>query len=129
MMQFIRFLLVGVFNTGLGYCVIFGCMYLAGFSAELSNALGYGVGLIVSYFLNRNFTFKSVQDRRTEMIRFVGVFLIAYAANFIVLTTLIHKLDVHPGISQVVAGVIYVAASYFMNKYYVFRSAMQRTRT
>jgi len=122
MNQFSRFLLVGVANTALGYAVIFACMYLAGLSPELSNAVGYLVALVVSYFLHRHFTFRSARRRNTEFVRFVIVFLIAYTANFIVLVVLVRGLGIHAALSQVVAGVVYVGTAYLLNKRYVFHS-------
>jgi putative flippase GtrA len=121
MKQFFRFLAVGVLNTLLGYCIIFFCMYLAKMSPEVSNVVGYLVGLVTSYILNKKYTFRSKQNRRVEIFRFLAVFVIAYAANFLVLIVLIHKIGVHEGVSQVLAGVIYVAASFIMNKHYVFK--------
>ena len=121
MKQFFRFLTVGVLNTILGYCVIFACMYLAKMSPESSNVAGYAVGLVASYVLNRKYTFNSKQDRRSEIARFLAVFVIAYASNFVVLVILIHVIGMHEGASQVIAGLVYVAASFIMNKYYVFK--------
>lgn len=123
MNQFSRFVLVGIFNTLLGYGVIFSCMYLANMSPETSNVAGYAVGLIASYLLNRSYTFKSKQSRPGEMIRFLIVFIVAYASNFAILIFLIHSINLHAGLSQVLAGVVYVAASYLMNKYYVFKAS------
>jgi putative flippase GtrA len=123
MNQFPRFLLVGVANTALGYAVIFACMYLARLSPELSNAAGYAVGFLVSYFLNRHFTFRSAQRRSTELVRFGIVFLIAYTANLAVLIVLVRTLEVHAGLSQIIAGVIYIGTAYMLNKHYVFRSS------
>lgn len=120
MKQFFRFLTVGVFNTVLGYCVIFACMYLAKMSPEVSNVAGYAVGLIASYVLNRKYTFNSKQNRHNEIIRFLAVFVVAYASNYAVLILLIHRLGVHEGVSQILAGLIYVITSYVMNKHYVF---------
>ena len=122
MKQFFRFLTVGVFNTALGYCVIFACMYLINMSPESSNVAGYTVGLIASYVLNRKYTFNSIQNQRSEIIRFLAVFVVAYALNFIVLVILIHKIDIHDGVSQVLAGLVYVVTSFIMNKYYVFKT-------
>lgn len=122
MKQFFRFLTVGVFNTILGYCVIFACMYLAKMSPECSNIIGYAVGLVASYVLNRKYTFNSKQNRRSEIIRFLAVFVVAYASNFVVLVILIHRVGIHEGASQVLAGLIYVVASFIMNKYYVFKT-------
>lgn len=122
MKQFFRFLTVGVFNTIFGYCVIFACMYLAKISPESSNIIGYAIGLIASYILNRRYTFNSKQNRHSEIIRFLAVFIVAYASNFAVLVILIHRVGIHEGVSQILAGLIYVFASFIMNKYYVFKS-------
>lgn len=123
MNQFIRFILVGIVNSGLGYGIIFGCMYWVGLSPELSNVIGYMVGLVASYFIHRSYTFRSTQKRRTEFIYFVIVFLIAYFANLATLIVLVRAVGVHAGFSQVVAGAVYVSTSYLLNKYYVFRSS------
>lgn len=121
MNQFIRFISVGMINTGLGYGIIFACMYLADLSPELSNAIGYMTGLVASYFLHRGYTFRSTQHQNTEFIRFIVVFLICYSANLLSLITLVRVLGVHSGISQIIAGIIYIGASYLLNKFYVFR--------
>lgn len=121
MKQFFRFLTVGMLNTVLGYCVIFACMYLVKMSPESSNITGYLVGLVGSYVLNRKYTFNSKQHRRSEISRFLAVFVVAYASNFAVLVILIHSIGMHEGTSQVLAGIVYVVASFIMNKYYVFK--------
>jgi putative flippase GtrA len=121
MWQFIRYVAVGVFNTLFGYMIIFGCMYLLNMSPELSNMAGYAVGVIVSYSLNRRFTFNSTQERRKEILRFLAVFGVAYTLNFLTLLVLLHQLHVNEAISQIVAGVVYVAVGFLMNKYYVFK--------
>ena len=121
MKQFFRFLTVGLFNTLLGYCIIFACMYLAKMTPETSNLTGYSVGLVASYILNRKYTFKSNQKRRNEIVRFLAVFFVAYALNFVTLVIFIHRLAILEWISQVLAGFVYIFASYIMNKRYVFK--------
>ena len=123
MRQFSRFLLVGFFNTFLGYAVIFSCMYLTELSPEFSNILGYSIGLLVSYLLNKHYTFRSSLNWHRELIRFLLVFCIAYAANFAILIALIRLMGVHEAIGQICAGVVYVVVSYLLNKIYVFRKS------
>ncbi len=120
MIQLFKFAAVGVLNTGLGYGVIFACMYLGGLGAVTSNLIGYAVGLVVSYVLNRTFTFRSAAPPQGEVLRFVAIFLIAYLANLGVLLLSIHRLGSHEGVAQVVAGVAYFGISFVLNKYYVF---------
>lgn len=120
MRQLLRFAFVGIANTALGYAVIFTCMYLAGLGAVASNVAGYAVGLVVSYVLNRNFTFRSAAAPRREIVRFVAIFLIAYLANLGVLMLLIRHAGMHEGVAQVVAGIVYFGLSFVLSKYYVF---------
>ncbi len=121
--QLFRYLLVGLFNTALGFAIIFGCMYLLKMNPITSNVTGYLCGLVVSYFLNKFFTFRSTNRSRAEMLRFLVVFVAAYLANFGMLLLCIDVLHVHEAVSQVVAGGVYVAASFLLNKYYVFKQA------
>jgi len=118
--QFGKFLAVGIFNTGLGYAVIFFSMYGLGWGPFSSNVIGYAVGLSSSYLLNRLVTFNSVRDKMPEMATFLAVFCLAYGANLIALKVLIDH-GAHPGLSQLIAGAFYVAISYTANKFLVFR--------
>jgi putative flippase GtrA len=122
MKQFSRFLLVGITNTGLGFAVIFACMYLGRLTAELSNAVGYLVGLVASYLLNRHFTFRSASRPSTELIRITFVFLFAYIVNLIVLIVLLRELEINALLSQVLAAAAYIGMVYVLNKNYVFYS-------
>jgi putative flippase GtrA len=119
--QLFRFLMVGVANTAFGYSIIFACMYLGGLSAELSNAVGYGIGLLVSYLMHKAFTFNSDRPHREAFVRFLVVFAAAYAANLLVLVMLVRGIGVHEAVSQVIASAVYVITSFIMNKLYVFR--------
>jgi putative flippase GtrA len=121
--QLARFLSVGVFNTLLGYAVIFLAMYGLQLSAEHSNMLGYGIGLVASFLLSKRFTFRSSAHAGPELVRFLAVFLIAYGGNYLALKLFVRVLMWHPGVSQLLAGVIYIALSYWLNSRYVFKPA------
>ena len=128
MIQFLRFITVGILNTVLGYTIIFALMYLMGFNPEISNLIGYAVALIVSYFLNRKYTFKSTQKRNAEAAKFIVDFLIAYAINFLVLIILFRFFHMNAALSQMFAGICYVSVSYALNKFYVFKRKSSSTK-
>lgn len=119
--QFSRFVVVGIFNTLLGYAIIFGAMYLLRMSPVASNVSGYSIGLLSSFILNRTFTFRSIGKRSAELARFLAVFAIAVGANLATLYVLVNLFFFHAGFSQVLAGIVYVIISYIMNKNIVFR--------
>jgi putative flippase GtrA len=117
---FLRYVLVGASNTLFSYAIIFGCMYLAGMSTTISNIVGYIFGLITSYTLNRIYTFKSTQKIGGEIARFLSIFLIAFGGNFVTLILLTEAFHLHAAISQLLAGVVYVLISFYLNRFLVF---------
>ena len=121
MSQLIRFILVGAFNTILGYGIIFFFMYITNLSPEFSNMIGYTATLIVAYFLHRRYTFRIEQKKNIMFFYFLIVFMISYCANLAILVILVRAMGIHAGISQFVAGAVYVCTSYLLNKYYAFR--------
>ena len=74
---FVRFLLVGVANTLVGFGVMFGLYNLAGLHAWgdtgywISSAGNYVAGSIVSFFLNKHFTFRNREKGGKVVLRFV----------------------------------------------------------
>jgi putative flippase GtrA len=121
MRQFSRYLVVGVLNTVWSYLIIFASMYLLRWSPEASNVGGYAIGLLTSYALNRTYTFNSRGAKGPEFARFIGIFAIAFCANFVALMLLLRVLGVNAILGQLWAGVVYVGTSYVLNRSYVFR--------
>ena len=75
--SFLKFLAVGVINTLVGYGVMFGLYNLAGLHTWgdlgfwISSAANYVVGSIVSFFLNKNFTFQNQEKGAGVVLRFI----------------------------------------------------------
>ena len=67
----VKFLLVGVINTLVGTGTMFGLYNCLGCSYWVSSAGNYIVGSIVSYFLNKYFTFKNHQKSAKTVLKFV----------------------------------------------------------
>lgn len=55
---FLKFMLVGVVNTLVGTAVMFFCFNVLAWSYWVSSALNYIIGSMVSYGLNKRFTFQ-----------------------------------------------------------------------
>ena len=81
---FLRFILVGVVNTLVGTGVMYGLYNLAHCGYWFSSAMNYVVGSVVSYFLNKNFTFRKRGNDPKTLLRFAlnitVCYLIAYRA-------------------------------------------------
>ena len=79
---FFRFILVGIVNTLVGYGVMFGLYNLAGCSYWLSSAANYTLTSILSFFLNKFFTFRNRQKSPAQVLRFAGNILVCYLVAY-----------------------------------------------
>jgi putative flippase GtrA len=80
-----RYTLTGGLNTLIGFAVIVGLLS-AGFSDVTANAIGFGIGLLISFFVNRSWTFGQITKPKTqEVVLFVISFCLAYAVNLLII--------------------------------------------
>ena len=121
----LSFGLVGLANTAVGLLVIFGCMAFAGTSPLVSNAIGYGFGLGVSFLLNGRFTFRQSRLFFGMLTRFLSVCALSYAAN----AACVGVLAARDKYAAQIAGVaIYAALSFVLCRVFVFRERRDSAR-
>jgi putative flippase GtrA len=80
--RFTRFLLVGMVNTLTGLSIIFLLLNVFGLSYWISTFVGNCVGAVVSYLLNRTFTFNSQIVFTKGVPRFIIVILVCYFLSY-----------------------------------------------
>lgn len=115
-----KYLLVGIANTIFGYAIIFSLMFF-GVIPEIANIFGYAFGIILSYFLNKTFTFQSKNSHKRDFSRFIIAMALAYFINLIVLIIAHRMLGIDKYISQIIAGIFYTASGYIFNKFFTFK--------
>ena len=130
---FFRFIVVGVINTLVGYGVMFGLYNLAGLHTWgdtgywISSAANYVVGSIVSFFLNKHFTFQNKERGWAQVGRFaltVAVcWLIAYGvAKPLALWALSGQSGkIQENVALLVGMVLYTGLNYFGQRFFAFR--------
>ena len=73
-----KFLVVGVINTLVGTAIMFGLYNLAHCSYWVSSAANYILTSILSFFLNKYFTFGSKEKSAAEVLRFAVTIAVCY---------------------------------------------------
>lgn len=73
-----KFLVVGVINTLVGTAIMFGLYNLAHCSYWMSSAANYILTSILSFFLNKYFTFGSKEKSAAEVLRFAVNIAVCY---------------------------------------------------
>lgn len=74
----IRFIIVGVINTVIGSAIMFGMYNFLHISYWISTASNYILVSVLSYFLNKYFTFKNNEKSRSQVVRFAVNIVICY---------------------------------------------------
>lgn len=115
-----RFVVVGVSNTGLGLLVIFGCKAYLGVGDAAANFIGYALLIVVSFVMNRQWTFKDTGDPAASLQRFVLVLAAAYLANLGTTLAAIDLLHVDDYLAHVLGIGPYAAVGYVGSRYFVF---------
>lgn len=118
--QLARFAASGVANTGLGLAAIYLAMAL-GVQYVVANALGYAIGLVISFLINRNWTFqRKVGDAHREILPFLLLALAAYLANLAAVVSLVELAGAPAIMAQLVGVGVYAICSFLGMKYLVF---------
>lgn len=129
--QAVRFGLVGLANTAVGYAVILAAL-AAGFGDYVSNALGYAAGLALGFVLNRNWAFVTTDparaSHRRQLALYVAAFAISYGANLLVLATLRIDDAIPSPIAQLAAMATYTASFFVLCRQVVFAKSDFRVK-
>ena len=134
--SFIRFLIVGVINTLVGTAVMFGLYNLAGLHSWgqlgywLSTIGNYTVGSVVSFFLNKHYTFKSKEKGKAVVIRFVIniavcmtlAYGIAQKCVELALAGTFLSQQLQGNISMLVGMGLFVLLNYFGQRFFAFKT-------
>jgi putative flippase GtrA len=132
--QFIKFLLVGVLNTGIDFGVLNLLMFSTGITSgiyySVFKAISFTCGVTNSYIWNKRWTFKKGKSlEKKEFSKFFIISLMAFGVNIGVASILVNTIGPVGGISPYVwANISALAAAgfttlinFFGYKYLVFK--------
>lgn len=123
----LKFILVGIVNTLFGTTVMFVAYNVLHCGYWFSSAANYVLGSILSYFLNKYFTFRSKKRSWKEIIVFavnVAVcYLLAYGIAQPAATALLSGAGetLRDNVAMVVGMGLYVGLNYLGQRFIVFR--------
>ena len=126
--QFIRFLGVGVINTAVGTGTMFLLYNVFGAGYWISSAFNYIVGSIVSYILNKKFTFKNQDSNKKTIIKFIVGIAVCYGIAYGIAKPLVHMLlsgqsqTVADNVAMLVGMGLFVIINYLSQKFFTFNS-------
>lgn len=123
----IKFLIVGVINTLVGTSVMFLFYNVFHVGYWVASALNYIVGSIVSFFLNKYFTFKSEEKSLGEVLRFIINITVCYILAYGIAKPCVHSLlggyslTVRDNAAMLAGMCLFVVLNYIGQRFLVFR--------
>lgn len=122
----IKFLIVGVINTLVGTTVMFVSYNIFKTGYWFASAANYVIGSIVSYFLNKHFTFKNTDKSFKVIIRFVVnisvCYLLAYGLAKPLASYLLSGFSVtfRENVAMMIGMCLFVGFNYLGQRFIVF---------
>jgi putative flippase GtrA len=121
--QFLKFGMIGLVNTGIHYGVFLLLFRPFGFHYLLASSIGYCAGLINSFILNKRLTFRTMGTRTDiEFAKFVLVNVLALATNLGALKVFVSLIHLIPEVGQVFAIGFSIVINFLGNKIWTFSS-------
>lgn len=118
--QLLRYGAVGILNMMVGFSVIAAAMAVFGLNDVAANAFGYGIGLCVSYSLNRAWTFEHTAAVGRSLWRFAAVTGLAYGCNLAVVLAVHRRFEGNVYLAQLCGILIYAVLGFLGSKYFAF---------
>lgn len=128
----IKFIIVGIINTVVGTSVMFILYNVFSVGYWISSAANYIIGSIVSYFLNKYFTFQNREKSFKQIILFVInislCYLIAYGVAKPMVAFILNQYNekIQGNISMLVGMGLFVILNYFGQRLVVFRQSEKK---
>ena len=123
----LRFLIVGVVNTIFGTIVMFSLYNLAGCSYWISSAANYILGSILSFFLNKYFTFQNRERSWGQVVRFTvniaACYLVAYGVAKPAMRMLLsgQSVSIQENAAMLAGMCLFTGLNYLGQRFFAFR--------
>lgn len=125
-LQLIKFIFVGVINTLFGTAIMFGLYNFFGCSYFFSTAMNYLLGSVLSFFLNKYFTFQNKNKSMKQILMFVFNIILCYGLAYGIAKPLVNFIvgsvskTFSDNISMFAGMILFTVLNYFGQKFFVF---------
>lgn len=124
----LKFILVGVINTLVGNGVMFLLYNLCGAGYGISTVANYVVGSIVSYFLNKYYTFKQTKKSLKEVLKFILTIAVCYVIAYGLAKPIAYWMfsgfsnTVKDNLAMLAGSGMFIVLNYFGQRFFAFKT-------
>ncbi|GGD09959.1 GtrA family protein [Pontibacillus salipaludis] len=123
----IKFIVVGVINTLVGTLIMFSCYNIIGLNYWISTSANYIVGSVLSYFLNKYWTFQHKEKSIKIILKFVVNIIICYFLAYSLAKYLVNLVlsqfnnNIQDNVSMIIGLILFTVLNYSGQKYFAFK--------
>ena len=127
---FMKFVMVGIVNTIVGTTIMFVFYNVFHLSYWVSSASNYFFGSILSYFLNKYYTFQYQKKEWHSLVRFiiniVGCYLLAYGIAKPLMKLLLADYNqvIQENVSMLFGMALFVVFNYLGQRFFTFKQSV-----
>ncbi len=125
---FLKFILVGIVNTLFGTAIMFLFYNLFHLNYWISSASNYIFGSILSYFLNKYFTFQNKTASFKGVLKFIFNISLCYLLAYGIAKPIAFKIlsgypqNIQDNIAMLTGMCLFVAFNYIGQRFFVFKN-------
>ena len=130
---FMKFVMVGIINTFVGTTIMFVFYNVFHLNYWISSASNYIIGSLVSYLLNKNFTFRFREKGYYSLLRFIINILTCYLLAYGIAKPIMHWIlsdfnkTIQENISMLLGMCLFVVFNYLGQRFFAFRKKNAET--
>ena len=124
---FWKFIIVGVINTLFGTAIMFVFYNVFHLSYWISSASNYFFGSILSFFLNKHFTFQNHSKGPEVVLKFILNIVVCYAVAYGLAKPLVRWMlsgattVIQDNVAMLAGMCLFVALNYFGQRFFAFK--------
>lgn len=125
--KLVKFIIVGIVNTVIGMGIMFGLYNLAGCSYWVSSIANYVLTSILSFFLNKYFTFKYQGNLVASAVKFALNIIVCYVIAYGVAKPLAFQIlssasvTIRENIAMLMGMCLFTGLNYFGQRFFSFK--------
>ena len=118
--QFIKFGIVGVFNTCNSLIIYYFLLYFKIYYL-ICNIIAYFASTFISYFINKKWVFKQNKNKNNRVVQYYIVYISSFVLNNVLLSFYVETMHISDKIAPVFVLVVTVPYNYLLSRFWVFK--------
>lgn len=118
--QFIKYAVVGGIGAS-SDILLYTVLYTFGINYQIANVSGYLLGTLLSFILNRHYTFNVKDDVLKRLITFLSVAFVGYICSALLLYVLVQHFGTHAILAKILTLGLVLIIQFTLNKHITFK--------